>query len=112
MDKNVKPYKQKGDTCAIVCMLMVLEYYKKIGLNIIYFWKQIIKFVPALIVPSISGFMILKYIKYDNIFIFVTFIIVYILIYCLSMWFLGMNEYEKQLILSPIMKVIKNNNKK
>ena len=30
MDKNVKPYKQKGDTCAIVCMLMVLEYYKKI----------------------------------------------------------------------------------
>ena len=30
MEKNVKPYKQKGDTCAIVCMLMVLEYYKKI----------------------------------------------------------------------------------
>ena len=30
MDKNVKPYKQKGDTCAVVCMLMVLEYYKKI----------------------------------------------------------------------------------
>lgn len=30
MDKNVKPYKQKGDTCAIVCMLMVLEFYKKI----------------------------------------------------------------------------------
>ena len=28
MDKNVKPYKQRGDTCAIVCMLMALEYYK------------------------------------------------------------------------------------
>lgn len=28
MDKKVKPYKQRGDTCAIVCMLMVLEYYK------------------------------------------------------------------------------------
>lgn len=28
MEKNVKHYKQKGDTCAIVCMLMVLEYYK------------------------------------------------------------------------------------
>lgn len=28
MDKNVRPYKQRGDTCAIVCMMMALEYYK------------------------------------------------------------------------------------
>lgn len=28
--KNIKPYKQKGDTCAIVCMLKTLEYFKKI----------------------------------------------------------------------------------
>lgn len=28
MDKDVKPYKQRGDTCAVVCMLMVLEYFK------------------------------------------------------------------------------------
>ena len=31
MDKNVRPYKQKGDTCAIACMMMVLEYYKVIN---------------------------------------------------------------------------------
>lgn len=30
MDKNVRPYKQRGHTCAIVCMMMVLEYYKVI----------------------------------------------------------------------------------
>lgn len=30
MDKNVRPYKQRGDSCAIVCMMMVLEYYKVI----------------------------------------------------------------------------------
>lgn len=30
MNKNVRPYKQRGDTCAIVCMMMVLEYYKVI----------------------------------------------------------------------------------
>lgn len=28
MEKDVKPYKQRGNTCAIACMLMVLEYYK------------------------------------------------------------------------------------
>lgn len=26
--KEIKPYKQRGMTCAISCMLMVLEYYK------------------------------------------------------------------------------------
>lgn len=28
MDKDIKPYKQRGDTCAVVCMMMALEYYK------------------------------------------------------------------------------------
>jgi len=28
MIKNINPYKQHGMTCAIACMLMVLEYYK------------------------------------------------------------------------------------
>lgn len=28
MDKDVKPYKQRGNTCAVVCMMMLLEYYK------------------------------------------------------------------------------------
>ena len=27
MDKEVYSYKQRGDTCAVVCMMMVLEYY-------------------------------------------------------------------------------------
>ncbi len=27
MEKKIKPYKQRGDTCTIACMLMVLEYY-------------------------------------------------------------------------------------
>lgn len=28
MEKNIRLYKQKGDTCAIACMMMALEYYK------------------------------------------------------------------------------------
>ena len=31
MEKNIKHYKQSGNTCAICCMLMVLNYY-----NVIY----------------------------------------------------------------------------
>lgn len=28
MEKNIRIYKQRGDTCAIACMMMALEYYK------------------------------------------------------------------------------------
>ena len=28
MDRDVRPYKQKGNTCAIVCMMMLLEFYE------------------------------------------------------------------------------------
>lgn len=31
MKKDIKPYKQSGNTCAIACMLIVLEYYNKIS---------------------------------------------------------------------------------
>ncbi|MBQ4634137.1 MAG: C39 family peptidase [Bacilli bacterium] len=31
MDKDIKPYRQRGATCAVACMLMVLEYYKIIS---------------------------------------------------------------------------------
>ena len=27
MDKDIKPYKQKGETCTIACLMMILEYY-------------------------------------------------------------------------------------
>lgn len=27
MHKNIRPYKQRGNTCAIACLMMVLEYY-------------------------------------------------------------------------------------
>lgn len=27
MNNNVRPYKQRGDTCAIACMMMTLEYF-------------------------------------------------------------------------------------
>lgn len=31
MKDDVRPYKQKGDTCAIACMMMALEYFKIIS---------------------------------------------------------------------------------
>ena len=86
---------------------MNIFYHKKIGLDIIYFWKQIFRFVPALIIPSVAGLLIMKYIEFDNVFVFIGLILIYTVVNCVSMWFLGMNQYEKELISAPIKKVFR-----
>ncbi len=83
-------------------LIMNIMYQKLIGLDIIYFWKQILKFIPALIAPAIFGFIIMKYVHYSNIFIFALMICLYSIVYCISMWLLGMNKYERNLITEPV----------
>jgi len=86
---------------------MNLYYHKKVGLNMRYFWRQIFKFIPALVVPMVVGILMLSFIDLYKTLFFLICGILYIMIYCISMWFLGMNGYEKDLIRKPIMKILK-----
>lgn len=43
MKKNVNCYKQKGSTCSICSMLMVLDYYKKLNIPKWYFERKYYK---------------------------------------------------------------------
>lgn len=88
-------------------LVMNIYYHKKIGLDIIRFWKQILSFLPALILPVLCGVFIIKYVRYNNIFVFMLLIILYTFVYAVSMWFFGMNNYEKDLILKPLKKLLK-----
>ena len=35
-------------------------YHARIGMNMFYFWKEIAKFIPALIAPCLIGIAIIK----------------------------------------------------
>lgn len=87
-------------------VLMNWYYQKKIGLDIIYFWKQIARFIPAFIAPVIVGICIMKFVSIDGIFKLVVCGIIYVAVYCISMYFLGMNEDEKQMIAGPVKKIL------
>ena len=43
-------------------------YHSRIGMNMFFFWKEIAKFIPALITPTIVGILILKYAKVSGLF--------------------------------------------
>lgn len=79
-------------------LFMNWYYYKHIGLEIPMFWKSIVSIIPALIIPTFAGILIMKFVNIQNLIQLVLCAIGYSIVFCGSMWFLGMNESEKKLI--------------
>ncbi len=98
-----------GTCLSLVCgniIFMNWYYHKRIGINIIYFWKEIAKFIPSLITPVVVGICIRKFANVEGIFKIIIFAGIYTIVYCISMYFLGFNEYEKQVVVGTIQKVV------
>ena len=69
--------------------------------------KEIAKFVPALIAPCVVGIAIMKLANITGLVKLGVFAVIYAAVYGLSMYFLGMNEEEKQLVMGPIRKILR-----
>lgn len=99
-----------GTTISLVAgniLFMNWYYQNRIGLDIIFFWKNIIGFVPALIIPCVLGIGINIAFQIDNMIKMSILIIIYVVVFCVSMYFLGMNKEEKQMVIEPICKLWK-----
>ncbi|MGN0811935.1 MAG: oligosaccharide flippase family protein [Candidatus Coproplasma sp.] len=92
-------------------LIMNVYYQMKLGINIIEFWKQILRMCLGLIIPVTFGVVLLMFIHYTEIWQFLLLIMAYCIIYAVSVWFLSMNRNEKDLIIKPIKRVIKRNDK-
>lgn len=82
-------------------------YQKRIGLDMISFWKEIAKFIPALITPCIAGILIAKFSGILGLRQFVLYAALYAAVYGISMYCLGMNVEEKRLITTLVKKLRK-----
>ena len=108
--------KYSGIGCAIAIAITVLignviimgiYNQRVIGLNISGLFKSISSFIPAMIPSIITGIIIIRFINLESPVIFVLSGIVFTCIYCGSMWILGLNEYEKNLIRKPVLMLLK-----
>lgn len=88
-------------------LIMNIYYHKKCNIDILFFWKNIVRQALGLLIPIAFGVVIVSFIDLYNIWLFIAFVVIYILIYCLSMWFIGMNDYEKGLIKGVFAKIFK-----
>ncbi len=88
-------------------IVMNIYYHIKCNIDIIAFWKEILKILLAMFIPIAVGVIINQFINLYSIFNLILFIGIYTVIYAISMWFFAMNSYEKDLIKKPLSKIFK-----
>ena len=88
-------------------LIMNIYYHKKIEIDVIYFWKNILRLSFALVLPIIFGVVIVNFIDIYNLLYFVCGILIYLVVFCISMWLFGMNEFEKDLVRKPFSYIFK-----
>lgn len=87
-------------------IIMNIYYKYKMGIDTVHFWLSIGRTLLGLILPVIFGVLIMIFVDINSLWLFFLLIIAYSIIYCVSIYFLSMNTYEKDLIKKPIRKVI------
>ena len=86
-------------------LIMNIYYYKVIGIDIPLFWKTIVKLAVFPAGMMAVGLLIMRWMSLDNWVSFFAGVAVYSLIYCCGMYFLNMNDYEKNVIREPLIKL-------
>lgn len=88
-------------------LIMNIYYFKKVGIDIPAFWKEIGKMsVIPLIVGGI-GMLLLRKITLDSLFLLAVGVVFFSVIYLPAFWFISMNRYERELFLKPIRRILK-----
>lgn len=88
-------------------IVMNTYYYRVTGINIPYFWKNIIRMAVIPVIMMIVGLFIQNIIEFENWYIFLVGVVVYTTIYALMMYLFSFNEYEKELFKMPVCKIVR-----
>ena len=95
--------------CLLLGQGLILNiYYAKLGIKIVSFFRHILKMFAAMLLPiGISTWFVRYFSTQHSVVILGIQIGSFILLYGLTMWTLTMNIYEKNLILTPLKRVLK-----
>lgn len=98
-----------GTTISIIIangLIMNIYYHKKIGIDVLEFWKSIISTLPSFIIPILVGSVISYFRLVHSIGLFIIFAVLYIGIYCISVYCIGLNLSEKKMIASLFKRIL------
>lgn len=81
-------------------------YYKKIGIDIPLFWKNILHMCPVMLIMGAAGWFALDALNISGWLVFFALAAAYTLIYWMLAYFFMMNDYEKGLVKEPVLKIL------
>lgn len=87
-------------------IILNLYYHFKVKIDIKEFWKNILKISIPVALSVVVGVVLNKVIVSTSIVVWLGKIFIYAISYCVFMWMLGMNTYEKSLVSKPFNKLI------
>lgn len=88
-------------------LFMNYYYHNKLGLNIIYFWKKMCVWYPPVILMTLAGWFVTTHIQVHGWFNLILFIMVYTVIYMITMFFVGLNSDERNKLSNVIKRRFK-----
>jgi len=87
-------------------IIMNIYYYKRQKIDILKFWQEIGKMSLVPFVLGLLTYLALRFITLDSIFMLVSGIALFAIIYLPTFWYISMNQYERDLLLKPMQKVL------
>ena len=87
-------------------LLMNWYYHRRIGLNIPAFWRHIFHLMPAMILPAGVAVILAIFVHPTSYLGLILPGCAFVLVYAVCMWLFGLNRYERDLILSPIRRIL------
>lgn len=86
-------------------LIMNIFYHKVLKIDMKYFWKELFKTFKGLVIPIITATLIMRFIPFENMWVFFISVCIFIVVYCASVFTLSCNNEEKNMLLSVIGKI-------
>lgn len=86
-------------------LFMNWYYHKRIGLNILFFWKNILSIFPSLLLPCMIGIAILRFVNITSWLQLIACGLLIVVVYIPSVYMWGFNSYEKELLNSVLKRL-------
>ncbi len=83
-------------------LTMNIYYHRRCQVNILYFWKNILRLSLGMLPAIAAGIAINHYMDLSKVMTLILGIGLYTLTYCAGMWLIGFNKYEKGLLHKPL----------
>lgn len=95
--------------CNII--LMNIYYYKVLKLDIISFWKEILKMTIVFCIPLVITIALMHFIQLQGILYILIFGVIYTVLFAITAYLGVTNTYEKNIVNSVLAKIFKRNRK-